>query len=366
MTQTEFEARVDGCRRHLLAIARSMLPREDCEDAVQSAILSAWEHLSKLRDEAAFEAWLTQILRNRCSQMLREKQKRSAVLDALKSKENEQPRDYAALNEALASLNAEDRRLLTMHHLHGDSLAEMAGTFGASEDVLKMRLFRARKRLKIALISLLIMLLLLAAAASTGYLDVNWFLANRRSTPQPVYSTDFRSVIPISYSGRLLKGEVSDVIWDLDALSLLFTYSITGTQSDALTVYSGNIGVDGERFDHIWADGQILPVTKWAEGKQVLVYNPDSWRIGSHYPTGSEDALPDGKGDTFFVSLFLGDLSPERYAALLDEQGFLPLTTFIDVENFTTRETIEQGELTIRVSAPTADTWRAAYEAYFD
>lgn len=56
LDKDEFTQRVSQSRRKLFAIARTMLPERDCEDAVQSAMLSAWEHLSELRNDDAFDA----------------------------------------------------------------------------------------------------------------------------------------------------------------------------------------------------------------------------------------------------------------------------------------------------------------------
>ena len=57
MDKDAFIARITSGRSKWLVLARSMLPEWDCEDALQSAILSAWEHLGQLRDEKAFDAW---------------------------------------------------------------------------------------------------------------------------------------------------------------------------------------------------------------------------------------------------------------------------------------------------------------------
>ena len=71
LNREEFVLRVSGERKKLLRIARGMVRSCDCEDAVQSAILSAWEHQAELRDEKAFDTWLKRILINRCRQIQR-------------------------------------------------------------------------------------------------------------------------------------------------------------------------------------------------------------------------------------------------------------------------------------------------------
>lgn len=55
MDKEEFVQRVQARERALYCIARTMLAPCDCEDAMQAAVLRAWEKLYTLRDEALFE-----------------------------------------------------------------------------------------------------------------------------------------------------------------------------------------------------------------------------------------------------------------------------------------------------------------------
>lgn len=364
MDQEEFESRVLHSQRKLMAIAQRMLPPDECEDAVQSSILLAWEHLPQLRREGAFEAWLTQILVNQCRQTLRQRKKDEQAIQDLRQTYREEVPQETGLDEALGEMPPEARDVLLMRHEEGYSVREIARKLHTSEDAVKMRLYRARQSLRILLISLLLLLLLAAAAIGTGVWDVSWFLRNRQASSSRSICTDFGSVCSVSYSGRYLVVELNDVKWDLERLELLMTYSFAGTDEQALTVHSGCIGVDGERQDHIWLDGEILPVVDWAQGRPVHVFALDGWRIGSKYLSGSEDFLPDGLGESFFARLHLDVLSPELYASLLDENGMLTLQCSVTVRDFFSKETLETGLLTLRVAAPDAEEWRNLYEAY--
>ena len=364
MDREEFETRVLRSQKKLMAIARRMLPPDECEDALQSAILLAWEHLPQLRREDAFEAWLTQILVNQCRQTLRRRKKDEQAIQDLRQTHREEVPQETGLDEALGEMPPGARDVLLMRHEEGYSVREIARKLHTSEDAVKMRLYRARQSLRILLISLVLLLLLAAAAIGTGVWDVSWFLRNRQaSLSRPAY-TDLRSAYSISYSGRYLTVELNDVKWDLEHLELLATFSLAGTDEQALTVHSGCIGVDGERQDHIWLDGEILPVVDWAQGRPVHVFTLDGWRIGSKYLSGSEDFLSDGLGESFFARLHLDILSPELYASLLDEDGMLALQCGVTVRNFASNETLETGLLTLRVAALDAEEWRNLYEAY--
>ena len=364
MDREEFESRVLRSQRKLKAIARRMLPPDECEDAVQSAILLAWEHLPQLKHEGVFEAWLTQILVNQCRQTLRQRSKEIQAFHHIHQLYDEAVPQEIDVDEALDKMPPEARKLLLMRYKDGYSVTEIAQKLNSSEDAAKMRLYRARRRLRILLISLALLLLMAAAAIGTGIWDVSWFLSNRQASPDRSVCTDFGAAHSISYAGRYLTAELIDVKWDLESLDLLATYSLAGTDEQALTVHSGSIGVDGERHDHIWVDGEILPIEDWAQGKPVHVFALDGWRIGSMHLNGSEDFLADDLGESFFARLHLDVLSPELYASLLDEDGMLTLQCGVTVRDFASNETLETGLLTLRVAAPDAEEWRKLYDAY--
>lgn len=72
MEDTWFCRSVRERERSMFRLAWAMLRNEaDCEDAVQSAILKAYEALSTLRDKNAFGSWLLRILQRECLQLLK-------------------------------------------------------------------------------------------------------------------------------------------------------------------------------------------------------------------------------------------------------------------------------------------------------
>lgn len=360
MTQETFEARAEALRPRLMAAARRRLPSAECEDAVQSALLAAWAHLPQLRNEAAFDGWLMRILINQCN-MTNRARRREQVYAAEPAAA---PAEDAGLREALGALDAGERNLFLLHHQQGYSLRELSDMTGKPEDALKMKLYRTRRKLRLALISLLLLLLLTAAAIGAQHLGVNWFLKHRTASNPSLLETDNRSECSVSYSGRLLAAQAGDAVWNREALSLLFTCSLAGAEPEALTVHSGHIGVDGERFDCIWMNGDILPVAEWAQGRPVHVYTLDGWQTGGLFLTGSEDFLADGLGESFFARLQLACLTPQQYEALLGADGMLPLSCGVTVRDFASGEILETATLTLRVSAPSAGEWRELYEAY--
>ncbi|MBQ7887459.1 MAG: sigma-70 family RNA polymerase sigma factor [Clostridia bacterium] len=363
MNREEFVSRVERDREMLLRIARSMVQSRDCEDAVQSAILSAWEHLSELRDENAFEAWLRQILINRCRQIQRAYKRNREAYAALRDCDQVINTSESSVYEAMEGLSDEERRLIRLHHEQGYTIKEIAAATGKSEDVLKMRLYRARKHLKAILISFLLLILLASVAIGTGMIDVNWFLKNRRAEPAATGNAVEPGIAEIDYSGNMLDVSISDAVWDEDALSLTFVYSITGQEEDALVVHRGNIGVDGVRLDHIWTDEGIMPLREWADGRVVQVFSVDGWRLNGIDIRDTQDYLPDGKGETFMAEMKLDMIRPDMYEDMLDESGMLEFSAALVVEEYPGGDILESGMAAIRVSAPTAEEWREMYEA---
>lgn len=72
MTKEKFTALVLESEQTLYRVSMSMLKNEsDCEDAVQTAILTAYEKLSDLKHEEFFKTWLVRILINACHKQLR-------------------------------------------------------------------------------------------------------------------------------------------------------------------------------------------------------------------------------------------------------------------------------------------------------
>ena len=77
MDNQEFQDRVRACERRLYATAYLLLHvTADCEDAVQEAVLRAWQRLPGLQNPQFFETWLTRIVINECKSQLRRRSRR--------------------------------------------------------------------------------------------------------------------------------------------------------------------------------------------------------------------------------------------------------------------------------------------------
>ncbi|MFF2848052.1 RNA polymerase sigma factor [Streptomyces sp. NPDC058001] len=153
-----FEALV---RRHgslLLNLATRVLgDRVEAEDAVQDAFVSAWRRLPEYRGDAAFRTWMYRIVTNRCLNVLRARRP-AARLDAVPepaapeyegsparvAESHEAMRDLAV---ALGDLSPEQRACWVLRELHSQSYEEIAEAVGISQQAVRGRIFRARRRL---------------------------------------------------------------------------------------------------------------------------------------------------------------------------------------------------------------------------
>jgi RNA polymerase sigma-70 factor (ECF subfamily) len=152
------ERRVGPMTRTAMAILGS---EADARDAVQDALITAWRELAALRDPAAFDAWLTRILVNRCKRGLRgvaTRRVREVPVDGLVGAGEPGGPDTAsasverrAMERAFERLSVDERTLLVLHHLDGRSLTDIAAVLKVPEGTAKSRLFAARKSLEKAL-----------------------------------------------------------------------------------------------------------------------------------------------------------------------------------------------------------------------
>lgn len=157
-----FEALVEARVGPMTRTAMAILGREDeARDAVQDALITAWRELAALRDPAAFDAWLTRILVNRCRRGLRGiglRRVREIPVDTVIAADEPIAKDAIAsvgerqaLERAFDRLSVDERTLLVLHHLDGRPVASIAVVLGVPSGTAKSRLFAARRALARAL-----------------------------------------------------------------------------------------------------------------------------------------------------------------------------------------------------------------------
>ena len=149
-------ARVHGDR--LYAIAQRILREVDrSEDAVQQALVIAWQELPRLRDQDRFEPWLHRILIRCCYSEARRRREWSAHVRVLPvdgpggADESRALADRDQIDRGFRRLPPEQRALLVLHHYLGLTPAEIADTLGIPAGTARSRLHYAHRAMRAAL-----------------------------------------------------------------------------------------------------------------------------------------------------------------------------------------------------------------------
>ncbi|EAR14147.1 RNA polymerase sigma factor [Robiginitalea biformata] len=156
-----YEVLVDRYSQMVFTLAVRMLrDREVAEETAQDIFVKAYQSLSGYRGSARFSTWLYTIAYHRILDVAaREKRHRSYRTDELPEgrplcdledtwsqlMEGER-RDLILM--ALEELPEDDRLLISLFYLQEQSLREIAAITGIRAGTVKVRLFRARERLR--------------------------------------------------------------------------------------------------------------------------------------------------------------------------------------------------------------------------
>lgn len=152
---------LDRYKGLMLRTAYSIVKDRDiAEDAVQNALIQAWQHLPSLRETGALRPWLTRIVVNQCISFKRHLARSTMFLrQSLAAQETErasQIADYAEgrvernwdLARAIEDLPAKQRVAIALHYFQGMTLTEMSQTLRTSENTLKKRIQAALSNLR--------------------------------------------------------------------------------------------------------------------------------------------------------------------------------------------------------------------------
>ena len=137
-----------------MAIAFRILRDADlAQDAVQGALISAWQQLRSLRDTDRFEPWLHRILTHQCYAEARRSRRMRADVRVLPLQQGDSVGlltvdDRDELERAFRRLTLEQRTVLVFHHYLGLSVLEVAERIGVPVGTVKSRLHYATAALR--------------------------------------------------------------------------------------------------------------------------------------------------------------------------------------------------------------------------
>jgi RNA polymerase sigma-70 factor (ECF subfamily) len=127
--------------------------REDAEEVAQDVFVKAYRSLADFRGDARFSTWLYTIVRTSCATFLRKRRPVIKPLDTIDlpqdgEAEAETRSRYGALNRAIGRLGPEDAQVLSLFYQAEQTLEEIGRIMGLETNTVKVRLHRARHRLR--------------------------------------------------------------------------------------------------------------------------------------------------------------------------------------------------------------------------
>jgi RNA polymerase sigma-70 factor (ECF subfamily) len=125
----------------------------EAEDIAQDALLRAWRRRSTLRDSERRNQWLATIVRNEAfRQHARVRPDPTSTIEFSEGAEDERVLaavELSDLHAALERLSDRDRELLEMKYEQDLTQATIARRLGIPEGTVKVRLHRARNKLRL-------------------------------------------------------------------------------------------------------------------------------------------------------------------------------------------------------------------------
>ena len=142
-------------------VLRYIKSREDAEEVAQDIFVKAYRALADFKGASKFSTWLYTIVTTTCISFLRKKKldihslDNEKVLAVAESRDSgmsanyvEQKSKLAMVNNAIALLNSDDAEIITLFYKGEQTLEEIAQVLGIEANAVKVRLHRARGRLK--------------------------------------------------------------------------------------------------------------------------------------------------------------------------------------------------------------------------
>ncbi len=135
-------------------ISRFFRSREDVEDLAQDVFLKVFARIDQVRPDENFSGWLARVAVNTCYDELRKNRRRKLAMEtygpeAFREASVAPPEvdSYGKARAALESLDPKLRIPLILKEIEEQSVEQIARTMGLTQTNVKVRLFRARKKL---------------------------------------------------------------------------------------------------------------------------------------------------------------------------------------------------------------------------
>jgi RNA polymerase sigma factor (sigma-70 family) len=160
--QQAYALLVDRYQRYVFTLTlRFLKTREDAEEVAQDVFIKVYRSLADFRGASKFSTWLYTIVNTTSITFLRKKKLETYSLDnekvfeaadsidsGMRANLVEQKSRVAMVNQAIRLLNTDDAEILTLFYKGEQTLEEIAAILAIEPNTAKVRLHRARTRLK--------------------------------------------------------------------------------------------------------------------------------------------------------------------------------------------------------------------------
>ena len=164
-----FRALVERHSRAVYRLAQRMTGSpQDAEDVVQETFLKAYRQLGRFESRANFSTWLHRIAVNCSIDLIRSRTSREAGRDAATLEQCSTDEGIVAgrasperlmlstevqerVNTAMSTLSRMERAAFVLRHFEGHSIDEISRSLGLKTNATKHSIFRAVKKMRVAL-----------------------------------------------------------------------------------------------------------------------------------------------------------------------------------------------------------------------
>lgn len=151
---------VDRYQNFVFTIAiRILKHREEAEEVAQDSFIKAYESLSTFRGDSRFSTWLYRIVYHKALDRIKRNKRQQTYeiieaitvndpdhiengLEAMLSEERR-----ALINKCIKMLPGDDAAIISLYYFEEQSVKEIAQVTDMTEDNIKIKLYRSRKKL---------------------------------------------------------------------------------------------------------------------------------------------------------------------------------------------------------------------------
>jgi RNA polymerase sigma-70 factor (ECF subfamily) len=141
--------------------------KEDAEEIAQDAFVKAFKSLKSFKGKSKFSTWIYRIIYNSAISHIRKNQIETSTINEEIINETILNETYSGINKlnldeqkkyiniAIESLNEDEAVIITLYYLNETSIDDISNITNYTKSNVKVKLFRARKKLYVELQKLL-------------------------------------------------------------------------------------------------------------------------------------------------------------------------------------------------------------------